>query len=226
MRFSCDLPYHLPMGETDTPLGSAHLPLRDIVREQLQREILAGVLKPGDRLVEEELGRRYAVSRSPIREAIRTLASEGLVEVSARRGAIVAGITPEEAREFVEVRALLEGYNARLAARYRNPEILARAEAILKQGARGKGDLPALNAAFHDTLAEAAGNATLRAMLDTLRKRSARVFQPQNAKAQRAVWDEHRAILEAVLAGDEALAAERAEAHVRNAGAAFIPKSI
>ncbi len=213
------------MGETDTALGNAHLPLRDIVRAQLQREILAGHLKPGDRLVEEELGRRYAVSRSPIREAIRTLASEGLVEVSARRGAIVAGITPAEAREFVEVRALLEGYNARLAARHRHPEILARAAAILKQAARPKSDLPALNIAFHDTMAEAAGNATLRTMLDTLRKRSARVFQVRDDKAQRAAVGEHRAILEAVLAGDEALAAERAEAHVRKAGAAYIPQA-
>ncbi|MCS6892152.1 MAG: GntR family transcriptional regulator [Rhodovarius sp.] len=205
------------------PRGALRPPLREVVREQLERDILSGLLRPGERLVEEELGRRYGVSRSPIREAIRTLASEGLIEVSARRGAVVAGLSPQEAREYVEVRALLEGYNARLAARYRRPEVLARAAAILAEAAAGRGDLAELNARFHDTLAEAGGNATLRAMMESLRKRSARVFPPPaDPAAERATWEEHRGILEAILAGDEALAAERAEAHVRKAGAAAL----
>lgn len=194
-------------------------PLGAQIRTRLEADILSGALAPGERLVEEELGRRYGVSRSPIREAIRALASEGLIELSARRGAVVCALSPQEAREFVEVRALLEGYIARLAARYRRPEVLGRAADILQAGASGQGDLAELNARFHDTLAEAGGNTTVRGLIEGLRKRSARVFQAPGAAAQAATWAEHRSILEAILAGDEALAASRAEAHVRNAGA-------
>lgn len=204
------------------PLGAAHLPLGEMVRQALQQEITSGALRPGERLVEEELAKRYGVSRSPVREAIRALASEGLVEVNARRGAMVAGISPDEAREFVEVRALLEGYNARLAARYRRPEVLKRAEAILREGSAGHASperLLELNARFHDTLAEAGGNRTLREMMDGLRKRTASVFTAEGEEASRATWHEHAVILEAVLAGEEARAAELAEAHVRRAGA-------
>ncbi|WP_240655239.1 GntR family transcriptional regulator [Rhodovarius crocodyli] len=204
------------------PLGAAHLPLGEMVRQALQREITSGALRAGDRLVEEELAKRYGVSRSPIREAIRALASEGLVEVNARRGAMVAGVSADEAREFVEVRALLEGYNARLAARYRRPDVLSRAEAILREGSTGQGSperLLELNARFHDTLAEAGGNRTLREMMDGLRKRTASIFTAEGEEASRATWREHASILEAVLAGDETRAAELAEAHVRRAGA-------
>ncbi len=204
------------------PLGAAHLPLGEMVRQALQREITSGALRAGDRLVEEELAKRYGVSRSPIREAIRALASEGLVEVNARRGAMVAGVSPDEAREFVEVRALLEGYNARLAARYRRPDVLSRAEAILREGSAGQGSperLLELNARFHDTLAEAGGNRTLREMMDGLRKRTASIFTAEGEEASRATWREHASILEAVLSGDETRAAELAEAHVRRAGA-------
>lgn len=200
---------------TKPPLGAQ-------VRARIEGDILAGHLKPGERLIEEDLARRYGVSRSPIREAVRGLASEGLIELSARRGAVVAALTPQEAREFVEVRALLEGYTARLAARYRRPAVLDRAEAILREGASGQGDLAALNAAFHDTLAEAGGNATVRALTEGLRKRSARVFQAHGEEAQRRTWAEHQGILEAILAGDEELAATRAEAHVRSAGAPLL----
>ena len=200
-------------------------PLGSQVRARLEADILAGALAPGERLVEEELGRRYGVSRSPIREAIRALASEGLLELSARRGAVVTALSAQEAREFVEVRALLEGYIARLAARYRRPEVLARAEAILQAGAEGQGDLAELNARFHDTLAEAGGNTTIRTLIEGLRKRSARVFLTPGPAAQAATWAEHRGILQAILAGDEALAAARAEAHVRNAGAAALERA-
>src|ERR1700677_2474063 len=97
-------------------LGALHSPLRDKVAEQIRAAILSGHFKPGDRLIEDRLAEEFAVSRNPIREAMRTLASEGLIEVTARRGAVVASLSPQEAEELLEVRATLEGANARLAA--------------------------------------------------------------------------------------------------------------
>ncbi|MFX5884914.1 FCD domain-containing protein, partial [Acinetobacter baumannii] len=86
--------------------------------------------------------------------AIRVLESEGLVEVTARRGASVITMSDEEARETVEVRALLEGQNARLAARRREESIIKRIAAVLKQGneavaGRRYDLLPDLNQQFH-----------------------------------------------------------------------------
>ena len=74
-------------------LGEEHSPLRDQVVTELRQAILSGRLKPGERLVEGRLADELGVSRNPVREAIRALASEGLIEVTARRGAAVATMT-------------------------------------------------------------------------------------------------------------------------------------
>jgi len=107
----------LTSGIAKRRLGEAHSSLHDQVVTELRQAILSGRLKPGERLVEGRLADELGVSRNPVREAIRVLASEGLIEVTARRGAAVATMTEQEARETIELRALLEGQNARLAAR-------------------------------------------------------------------------------------------------------------
>src|SRR6202045_3628078 len=114
------------MGSSKPRLGDEYLSLHDRVIAELRQAILSGRLKPGERLVEERLADELGVSRNPVREAIRALASEGLIEVTARRGAAVATMTDQEARETIEVRALLEGQNARLAARRQDRQILKR----------------------------------------------------------------------------------------------------
>ncbi len=118
-------------------LGALHAPLRDKVAEEIRAAILSGHFKPGDRLIEDRLAEEFGVSRNPIREAMRTLASEGLIEVTARRGAVVASLSPQEAEELLEVRATLEGANARLASRRRDPVVLDRLKAILATRHRG-----------------------------------------------------------------------------------------
>src|SRR5579872_2208552 len=129
-------------------LGDDHPSLHRRVVAELRQSILTGQLKPGERLVEERLAEELGVSRNPVREAIRALASEGLVEVKARRGASVLKMTEQEARETIEVRALLEGHNARLAARRQDNEIIKRIAQVLKKGTR------AVAAGRFDQLAE------------------------------------------------------------------------
>lgn len=206
------------------PIGATHGSLPDRVAAELRQAIRARRMVAGERLVEERLAQDLGVSRNPVREAIRTLATEGLVVISARRGAVVAGFSEQEARETVEVRALLEGHNARLAARRRDQGILKRIEAVLERGnqamAAGRyAELPALNARFHEELYSAGNNGIMGEIMQRLRDRTAILFAPMEPARQDASWREHAAILRAVLDGDEDRAAKLASEHVIRAGA-------
>jgi DNA-binding transcriptional regulator YhcF (GntR family) len=124
-------------------LGMLHVPLREAVTDALRKAILSKRLKPGERLVEEQLAAELEVSRNPVREALRVLESEGLVEISPRRGASVTQLSEEEARELVEVRAALEGLCARLAARRCTPSMKAEILALLNNGEQPGRNMPA-----------------------------------------------------------------------------------
>src|SRR3979490_454319 len=153
-------------GKTKSRPGEEHSPLHDRVVTELRQAILSGRLKPGERLVEGHLADELGVSRNPVREAIRALASEGLIVVTARRGAAVATMTEQEARETIEVRALLEGQNARLAVRRQERQITKRIEAVLNKGTAEAGAKPFeklynRNQCFHSELAAAGQNTVL-----------------------------------------------------------------
>lgn len=206
-----------------TALGDLPLPLRDLVTEQIRDAILAGRYKPGERLVEERLATDLRVSRNPVREALRSLASQGLVVVTPRRGAAVAMFGAAEGREMIEVRAMLEGLNARHAARRHDPAMIDALHRVLaegrdKAGSAGAEELVRLNARFHDLLASAGSNRILGDIMRSLRERTNLVFSPTSATTAAQNWSEHAAILEAVIAGDEDLAALYATRHVLKAG--------
>lgn len=206
-----------------TPLGSAHTSLFHQVHEALRRRIQSGALKPGDRLVEDRLAEEFGVSRNPVREAIRMLGADGLVELNARRGVYVAIPDPEKIQELVEIRAVLEGHNARLAARRRNPALLKAVGRILDRGkaalAKGKAAaLGPLNDDFHEALALASENESLSEMLGVMRLRSSLAFAMSDPEVQEQSWQEHQGILEAILAGDEDRAEALSRAHVLKAG--------
>ena len=217
----------LSTGAFKRKVGEEHSSLHGQVIAELREAILTGRLKAGDRLVEEKLAEELGVSRNPVREAIRVLASEGLVDVAARRGASVAVMSDQEARETIEVRALLEGHNARLAARRHDKQVIKRIEAVLQKGtaavAAGRFDqLFQLNQQFHDELAAAGQNQVLGELLQKLRDRTARLFAPTNPSRQSRSWNEHAEILRAIIDGDERLAATLAAEHVMRAGADFL----
>jgi DNA-binding GntR family transcriptional regulator len=208
-------------------LGEDHSSLHDRVVAELRQAILSGQLKPGERLVEGRLADEMGVSRNPVREAIRALASEGLIEVTARRGAAVATMTEQEARETIEVRALLEGHNARLAARRQDKQIIKRIETVLNKGtaavaAKRFDQLFDLNQQFHSELAAAGQNAVLGDLLLRLRERTAMLFSPMNPARQARSWEEHAATLRAIIEGDERAAATLASEHVMRAGMDFL----
>ncbi|HVL36184.1 MAG TPA: GntR family transcriptional regulator [Burkholderiales bacterium] len=211
-------------------LGHSHASLAERVADELRRAILTNRRRPGDRLIEDRLSEEMGVSRIPIREALRALAAEGLVDVQPRRGASVAALSPEVARDLVEVRATLEGLNARLAARHHQPGIIAELRQVLEEGnraakTRNVDDLVRLNGEFHDKLAEAGRNTILWDIMRTLRERTSLVFAANTARRAVQDWAEHSSILAAVIDADEELAAMLATRHVHRAAEAVLGKA-
>jgi len=196
------------------------------VSEQIHAMILGGRLKPGERLIEDKLSAELGVSRVPVREALLALSAQGLVRIEPRRGATVAEITPKTVAELVEVRALLEGLNAKLAAQRHDPEIVNQLRDTLSRGntaaqAGTREELANLNAEFHDRLAEASRNSVLSEVMRGLRERTSLAFAINGRARAREDWAEHAGVLAAVIAGDSELAALLANRHVHNAAAAF-----
>lgn len=204
------------------PLGSTHEPLTKLVTAALRERILNGEIALGERLIEGKLSEEMGVSRMPVREALRELAAEGIVTIEPRRGATVTTYTDEQKRELIEVRATLEALNAKLAARRHDPKQIAELEAILEEGARLMAeDNPSAvirqNFRFHEALGKVAGNSVLQDVIGSLRDRTAMLFAPNGAARARQNWQEHAAILRAVIEGDGELAALLAARHVYNA---------
>jgi DNA-binding GntR family transcriptional regulator len=200
--------------------------LTKVVSDQIRGQILDGKLRPGARLVEDRLSIELGVSRVPVREALLGLSREGLVTLERNRGASVADVTPQTVAELVEVRALLEGLNAKLAARRHDPEIVAELRDTLKRGnaASKTGspeELSRLNAEFHERLTEASRNSVLADVMRSLRERTSLAFALNGHPRARDDWQEHAGILAAVIDGDEELATLLATRHVHNAAAAF-----
>jgi DNA-binding GntR family transcriptional regulator len=204
-----------------------HKQLSELVVARLRESITSGEYKPGDRLVEGRIAEELDVSRVPVREALRALAAEGLVEVRPRHGAVVASLDPSAAREMVQIRATLEGLNARLAAEHCTPELVSQIEEVLQAGnakvATGKtAGLLELNARFHDLLYAAGSNSMLSDLMRSLRDRTRMLFVNATDEEVRQTWDEHAAILRAVQSGDAALAALLAERHVTRAAQYYL----
>ncbi|HZW31957.1 MAG TPA: GntR family transcriptional regulator [Isosphaeraceae bacterium] len=129
----------------------------------LRDAILQGRLRPGERIVEAEVARQMAISRAPIREAIRKLEHDGLVEYHPRRGAVIVRLSPAEVRDVYHVRAHLERYAARLAAtRVTDADLAALARLIDEMRAcAARDDLEALitaDVAFHEQICRASGS--------------------------------------------------------------------
>ncbi|MGW6573452.1 GntR family transcriptional regulator [Streptomyces sp. NPDC054945] len=179
----------------------------------IRDDIVSGVFEPGGRLTEEVLARRYGVSRVPVREALRTLESEGFVTTRRHAGACVAEPTEQEAADLLEMRMLLEPLAAARAARRRTDAHLKVLRGLVRLGQerarRGQGeDLRSLGGWFHETLAQASGSPGLIALLTQMRHKIAWMYVVEAPTRPVESWAEHGAVVDAVARGD----AERARA--------------
>ncbi len=150
-----------------------YLSLPDTVTEQLRAAIINGDVLPGQRLLEAALAEEFDVSRSIIRAAIARLETERLVEVRARRGAVVIQMSREESMEVCEARALLEGFAAQAAVQKLTPEDLAEMRSCAHDmgdalGAKDMMSLVRLDNTFHRKIAVCTDNRRVFGLWESL----------------------------------------------------------
>jgi len=183
--------------------------LVDLAVSRLSREILSGRTDPGERLVEEQLTRRLGISRAPLREALRLLAQQGLVEHIPRRGARVATLSDDDVRELYEVRDVLERH---AVANIRPAADLSGLETALElmRKATEAGDRLAVADAhrrFHVEVVNLGGNRQLRALYESVLVRL-QLYMAVNLRREAEVAEpadgvhRHERLLAAVSRGD------------------------
>ena len=193
----------------------------------IRRGIVEGRYRPGERLIETRLADELSCSRTPIREALRMLDSDGLVETSPNRGATVRQLSTTDIRDLYEVRARLESLAAELAASRATPEqvqSLAAAESAFSRAvdAVNHRDLTSLrlilqrNDEFHRALLEAAHNERLRHALSKTVDHPMvfQAFRHYDAQAMQRSALFHRLIIEAIRSGDSSRAGRLVHEHI------------
>lgn len=195
--------------------------LEEEVFLRLEEDILGGVLKKGDSLTENSLATKLGASRTPIRGALHKLAEEGLIELVPNKGAMVIGVTAEDLIDIYTIRMRLEGLASAEAAKKISEEdkktLLDAVE--LSEFYIGKKDaerLKELDSQFHNTIYKASGNRLLDKTLSELH-RSIRGYRKLSLTVKdrlSASVTEHRAIYEAIAAGDAEAADRLTSGHV------------
>lgn len=212
---------HLP--SEVVPFPAPRPPLHDTVVGRLRDLIVEGELQPGSRIQERALCARFAVSRTPLREALKVLASEGLIELLPNRGARVAQLSEQDVRDMFQVMGALEALAGQLAcARLTEielAEITALHYQMLVHVKRGElRDYFRINQAIHEAILEAARNPVLKTTYQSLagRIRRARYMANMSDARWQAAVAEHEAILRALTARDGALLARLLTEHLAN----------
>lgn len=193
--------------------------LRDRVLDEVKERIITGELPTGARLHERNLSQELGVSRIPLREAIMTLAAQGLVEMRPRIGAFVKPMTKSYVEDLFAVRLALEPLAASLAAKNRGPDhlaelgrLLAEEQAALAAGDDKHGSL--VNADFHLEILRASGNELLFDIMAPLQSQMQRLFRRTITSISRELSEDHTTMLDALRDQDPARAAETARRHV------------
>jgi DNA-binding GntR family transcriptional regulator len=204
-------------------IGSSHKSLNDAVTDALRQAILHGKFEPGERLTEVRLAEIFKVSRNPVREALRVLQVEGTVEIIPRKGARVPLLSLEEIEEIIELRAELEGMSAKYAAKRCTEETRNFLQALLDDGnkAAEQGNLDVLqdfNIKFHSSFAEMGKNRFLASFTKSLNEKTQWLFANRSEQRVAENWQEHAAILKAVISADAELSSVLAMRHVEELG--------
>ena len=195
----------------------------DQVYEVLRARIAGGEIERGSRLHQEDLAKEFGVSRTPVREALRRLAAEGLVDLFANRGARVADATDEQLRSSYETRLVVEPGAARMAAdRGLSAPMKAMRAAIAEEERAGRSPAKHFraNRSFHLALVEAAGNPQLVQFMEHvwIGRIGATLYEDRlDPTGLSADHDAHRSIADAIEAGDGAHAEDLTRGHLERA---------
>ena len=216
------------------PLAQAAPPVlrgarADAISKKIADDIVLGRFQPGSRLDEVMLAGLFNVSRTPVREALKQLAIQGLVVCRPNRGAIVAQMTPNQLSQMFEAIGELEASCARYAAarmgqgdRKRLSDLHAQSRSAMRTGDFELYDQ--INQALHDVIIRSCGNPALTEIAFSLRHRVSpyRSSQFRNLERMSASFDEHAVIIEAPLNQDSATAQREMRAHLLSARSAAV----
>ena len=198
-----------------------HRPLREIVYEELKRQILIGEILPGTRMMEVDLADEMGVSRTPVREAIRKLEKEGLVTIEPRKGAYASNVSIKDMLVVLEVRQGLEAMAAALAAgkiteaqKEKLTDVLASYRKAVEEE-----DIEAMiknDEAFHSEIVSISGNKTLMQVFSTVQELALRFryIYYDDLNRYENMPAEHLEIEESILSGDSEKARKAAGDHV------------
>lgn len=208
-------------------------PIREIVFMELKKAIFDGRIKEGEHLVENTIAEKMNVSRTPVREALRQLEAEGLVVNIPRRGAIVKGITLQDAEEIYDLREVLEGLTTRLACKNRTEEDINRLNDILNLMAEAVKEEDYckylnLHKGYNDIILNSSSNKRLQSMMKNIYEHlaSLRSVSLYNKDRRVLAIEEHRQIVNAIEKRDEVRAEKLAREHVKKAKKSFFDNLI
>lgn len=209
-----------------TPLTD--VALSDRALKALREAIITMRLPPGEPLIERQIARQLGISTTPVREAIRQLANEGLVTIAVNRSAVVRGLTPHDIDEIFDLRDILEPMALRLAEARLGGELVHAMEVILARSAQVNeaGDYAALaecNRAFNEAFVQGCGNSRLQAILESLHQQTRQISGLVQKYRRSAPLDheQHVRILDAVRRGDWDEADEATREHLRSGREVF-----
>jgi DNA-binding GntR family transcriptional regulator len=189
----------------------------------LREAILRGDLKPGQKLKQQELAEWLGMSATPVREVLRILETEGLLEHMSHKGVYVAEVLPEDTKEITPIRVALECLAVRMFAARLQDADLETLESLVKEMEQAWLDMDLVrvrrvNYQFHSTIYQGAGSETLRGLIERLWPRFATDLLWMIPGRTEQSISQHRAIVEALRARDADLAAERLADHITTAG--------
>lgn len=216
----------MPFDQSSIPdLGKAPS-ASDVILQWLRAAIVAGELKEGEPIRQEEIAGLFNVSKIPVREALKRLEAEGLVLFQKNRGAVVTAFTPSEIAEIFEVRALLEAEATRLSVPNMDAAALERTEACCAAFS-AEPDVARwadLNWRFHASIYEHAGRPYQLSLIRSINDRIERYLRTQLALSggHAAADREHRQILACCKTGDAGAAAGLVRSHIMDACASLL----
>jgi DNA-binding GntR family transcriptional regulator len=206
-----------------------------MVYERLRRRIIEGELRPGLPINEADFAREHSVSKTPIREALRQLERDGLVENVPGRGSTISHIRPQDIREVFELREIIETGAAKRAARLgENEELAGKREECrrLLESEQASGKYVQEWGSWEDVhlcIVQALGNQMLvdvySGLLDRIHRIRSHYGQRFTQRRLHEILTEHTAILDAIMDGDSQGAEQMVQKHLRNAGAFLIELS-
>jgi DNA-binding GntR family transcriptional regulator len=212
--------------------------ISDQIYRFLKEQILSGKLPAGDRLLGKDIARQLNASRTPVREAFRSLEHDGLVERLPQGGVKVRSYTVEEVHQLFDVRGVLEAHAVQTACERITPRgiaelehLKARAESVLNDSALGQeekiGRLLELNTRFHDTIYHTTGNPHLVRIINELKSIVLRMrsLGLRESETWVEVWQEHGQLLEYLKVKDKSAAVALIRIHVTHAATHVIKAS-